>query len=373
MNGDNMKLVPKDPVKPLIKIAYISVLVLFVVFIVPRLIKFFLPVLFAIVISLIIAPIVDFLVKKFRINRRVSVIVAMLFVISVLGTILFNLIYQAVYFLQGFGEKLPELLNKEYVFFDWFGSFDAFMIKMPESMQSFVDNIGANVLENISELITPATKAAINAAGTIAAQMPTMLIFTVVMLLATYFISYDKNSITEKLKITVNPERYVKIKLIKDKLFKACGAYFRAQLIMMGIMFCYLVVAYLVLGIKPPFFIAFITALVDAIPILGTGTVLVPWAIFQLITGEYVMAIGLFVIYVLAIVIRQFTEPRVVSAQIGLHPLITITAMYAGLKAIGVLGMILGPVVTLIVIKAIEIEKELEEHPVQSEGVTRSE
>ena len=200
-----------------------------------------------------------------------------------------------------------------------------------------------------------------------------MLIFTVVMILATYFISYDKNSISEKLKIIVNPDRFAKLKLIKDRLFVACGAYFRAQLIMMGIMFCYLVVSFSVIGIKSPFFIAFITALVDAIPILGTGTVLIPWAIFQLITGEYVMAVGLFVIYILAIVIRQFTEPRVVSAQIGLHPLITITAMYAGLKAIGVFGMILGPVVTLIVIKAIEIEKEVEEQSFDTEGVTENE
>ena len=105
---------------------------------------------------------------------------------------------------------------------------------------------------------------------------------------------------------------------------------------------------------------AFITALVDAIPVLGTGTVLIPWSIFELISGNYTLAIGLFIMYIMAIVVRQFTEPRVVSAQIGLHPLITLTSMYAGLKAIGIFGMILGPVLTIIVIKSLEIERELD-------------
>ena len=355
-----MKWLPKDPVKTLIKIAYIAIAVLFVFFLLPKLVKYLLPILCAIVISLVIDPVVDFLVTKARFNRRLAVVVAMLLVITLIGLILFNLVYQAVYFLQSFAEKLPDLLNREYVFLDWLSNFDAFMIKLPDAMQNFVNNIHINAVENISQLIAPATKTAINAAGAIAASLPSILIFTVVLIIATYFISYDREKIVDGLQKLINTDRLGRLKIIKNKLFQVCGAYFRAQLIMMGIIFLVLLVGFVILGVESPFFVAFITAIVDAIPVLGTGTVLVPWAIFELISGKYTMAIGLVVLYVLAIVVRQFTEPRVVSAQIGLHPLITITSMYIGLKAIGIFGMILGPVITIIVIKAIEIERDLE-------------
>ena len=233
--------------------------------------------------------------------------------------------------------------------------------------RSFVDNIHENLIEYLSQLITPATKTAINAAGTIAASLPSMLIFTVVLILATYFICYDREKIVSSMKRLINPKRFERLKLIKNKLFQVCGAYFRAMLIMMGIIFCVLLIGFSVLGIESPFFVAFITAIVDAIPVLGTGTVLIPWAIFELISGQYTMALGLAIMYVMAIVVRQFTEPRVVSSQIGLHPLITITSMYVGLKAIGIFGMIVGPVVTIIVIKSLEIDRELEAQ-IQTEG-----
>ncbi|MBQ8526430.1 MAG: sporulation integral membrane protein YtvI [Clostridia bacterium] len=364
-----MKLLPKDPVKTLIKIAYLLIAGAFVFLLLPRLIKYFLPILCAIVISVIIDPVVGFLVKKVHFNRRISVIIAMLLVITLLGAIIFNLVYQAVYFLQDFAEKIPDLLDREYVFLDWLGSLNAFMIKMPESMRSFVENIRVNVVENLSQLIAPATKTAINAAGSIASALPSMLIFTVVLILATYFISYDREKIVKSLVKHVKPKRFERIKLIKNKLFQVCGAYFRAQLIMMGIIFCVLLIGFSILGIESPFFVAFITAIVDAVPVLGTGTVLVPWAIFELISGKYTMALGLIIIYILAIVVRQFTEPRVVSAQIGLHPLVTITSMYVGLKAIGIFGMIVGPVVTIIVLKSLEIERNLEsENNIADEG-----
>ena len=356
-----MRLLPKDPVKTLIKIAYIIIAAAFIFLVLPKFVRYFLPAICAIIISLIIDPVVGFLVKKARFNRRLAIVVSMLLVITLLGAIIFNLVYQAVFFLQGFAEKLPDLLNREYVFFDWLGSFNAFMITMPETMRNFVDSIHVNLVENISQFITPATKTAINAAGAIAASLPSVLIFTIVLILSTYFICYDREKIVNGLKKVVNPKRFEHLKLIKNKLFQVCGAYFRAMLIMMGIIFLVLLAGFSILGIESPFIVAIITAVVDAIPVLGTGTVLIPWAIFELISGEYTMALGLLIIYIMALVVRQFTEPRVVSAQIGLHPLITLTSMYAGLKAIGVFGMILGPVLTIIVIKSLEIDRELKD------------
>ncbi|MBQ9313388.1 MAG: AI-2E family transporter [Clostridia bacterium] len=96
--------------------------------------------------------------------------------------------------------------------------------------------------------------------------------------------------------------------------------------------------------IEYPFLLAVMIAIIDILPILGVGTVLNPWAIWQLVSGNYGFAIALFVTYIIIFAVRQFIEPRLVSKQFGVHPIITLFAMYAGFKVAGVFGLILGPI-----------------------------
>ena len=103
--------------------------------------------------------------------------------------------------------------------------------------------------------------------------------------------------------------------------------------------------------------IAFVIALIDIIPVLGTGTVLIPWAVYSFITGGIPMGIGLLIIYVVILVIRQILEPRLVAGQVGLPPIVTIIAMYIGTKTLGVLGFFILPFVVILI-------KELNDHGV---------
>lgn len=353
-----MKLLPKDPVKTLIVIAYIIIAVLCVCIVVPTIAKYIAPFIVAIIISILITPCVNFMCNKLHIPRKISTFASIIFVLSIVGLILFNLIYQAVYFLQSFAQNIPELLSREYTMPGWINTLNAYIIRFPEPMQDFVDNIEENIVANISALISPATTATINVARSIAAKLPTIIVFTVVTILATYFISYDNQMIMAVSIKHFGKEKIQKFRKIKDRLFQACGAYLRAQLIMMCIIFVVVLAGMLILRVESPLFIAFITAIVDAVPILGTGTVLIPWALVSLIMGSYTRALGLVIIYVAALVTRQFFEPKVVSSQIGLHPLVTLMSMYIGLTAVGIFGMILGPIVAIVIIKAVEIERE---------------
>ena len=90
------------------------------------------------------------------------------------------------------------------------------------------------------------------------------------------------------------------------------------------------------------FIIAALTAIIDIVPVLGTGTVLLPWAAYNLLFGNFGMGVGLLVIYAAITVIRQIVEPKLVAGQVGLSPVVTVSALYLGLKVFGVLGMILG-------------------------------
>ena len=119
------------------------------------------------------------------------------------------------------------------------------------------------------------------------------------------------------------------------------------------ITFVELYVAFIIINaigfkIDYPLILAMVISIVDILPILGVGTVLIPWALWMLVVGNWGLALALIITYGAIFCIRQFLEPKLVSKQFGIHPLITLFAMYAGYKSSGVFGLILGPVLLMV-------------------------
>lgn len=111
--------------------------------------------------------------------------------------------------------------------------------------------------------------------------------------------------------------------------------------------------------VEYPFLFAIVIALIDILPVLGVGTILNPWALWHLALGNYGFAAAIFITYVIIFIVRQFIEPKLVSKQFGVHPIITLFAMYAGFKIAGFFGLILGPI-GLMILKCVfepQIEK----------------
>ena len=105
------------------------------------------------------------------------------------------------------------------------------------------------------------------------------------------------------------------------------------------------------LKIKYAPFIALIIALVDVLPVIGTGTVMIPWAVLSVFLGNNRLALGLAVLYVIIVIVRNFLEPKIISTQIGMNPLFTLLAMFVGLKVLGFWGLILFPIILIVVIR----------------------
>jgi sporulation integral membrane protein YtvI len=132
-------------------------------------------------------------------------------------------------------------------------------------------------------------------------------------------------------------------------MFSALFGYIRAQLILMSMTFIELNIGLAIAGVKHSILVAAIISLIDALPILGSGSILIPWSAFSFLMGNFELGVALLVIYVVVLVVRQFVEPKVLGQQIGLHPLITLVAMYSGLKLFGFAGLIIGPVSFLLI------------------------
>lgn len=128
---------------------------------------------------------------------------------------------------------------------------------------------------------------------------------------------------------------------------QAVGGWFRAQAKLMGLTFLILTVGFLILRVRYAPLFAALVALVDALPMLGTGTVLIPWSLLRFLDGDPAMGMGLLALYAVALTTRTTLEPRLVGKHMGLPPLLTLCAMYAGFRLWGVLGMLLAPVLTI--------------------------
>lgn len=356
-----MELFPKDTGKVLIKVAYIAVIFAAVYFLLPVVFSYALPFVFAYIIAKIISPIADGINKYLRIPRKIAILVALLIFITVVGWLIYTLVYQAIFELQRLANVLPGMFENNTTIPEWGAKIEGFLATLPASVQGFISNAAQNLSGNLSSFLEPATTALVGFATKFAASIPGGIIAVVITLLAAYFICSDKDKIRKFFEEHIPAKHLARFRFLRADLYKACGGYIKAQLILMCITFVILLGGFLILGVDSAVLVAFVVAVVDAIPVLGTGTVLIPWTFVELFSGRFFLAIGLAVVYLITFFVRRFTEPKIVSHQIGLNPLLTLIAVYVGYRAIGVFGMILGPILTIIIINFFQSEQRYDE------------
>jgi sporulation integral membrane protein YtvI len=195
-------------------------------------------------------------------------------------------------------------------------------------------------------------------------SIPAMAIYVVITIMSLYFMCTDKIYMLDLLEHHM-PQKWVRKlgKHIREITF-SLGGYLKAEATLILISFIISVIGLYLLkvigmDIKYPLLIALAIGFVDALPILGSGTVMVPWAIISALNGDLKLGISIIVLWIIMSVVRQFLEPKIVSGKIGIHPIFTLIAMYTGFKLIGVMGMLVGPIV-LIILKSI-FAKEIDE------------
>ncbi len=313
------------------------------------LLPFFAPFVIALIVSYINEPVIK-LLQRFKISRKAAAAVSLLFTMSLLGLVLtvgILKMYNELIVLQDnltkyssdISVKINGLIHKATLFYN--GLPDQVTGTITKNLISFSEKIGL--------VITSVIQYVINTVSSI----PRLTVFVIVTILGTYFISSDKKSISSFFYRQLPFSWRKNIVSLKKDTFKALLGYFKAILILMGFTFIEVSIGLFILNVNYAFLIALLVGLSDAIPIMGTGVVMVPWILWTVISGDMPLAIGLSIIYVLGILIRQIMEPKIVGSQIGLHPLVTLLAMYIGLKFFGIIGMFVGPI-SIIVVKKLQ-------------------
>ena len=182
-----------------------------------------------------------------------------------------------------------------------------------------------------------------------AKNIPSMLIAVFASVFTAFFLLKDDSFFRTSFLKFFGERTCFRFAEIKNSFSDVTFSYLKAQLIIESIIFAVLFIGFLYLEINYALILAFFTAIIDAIPILGTGTVLVPMSIFYFLSGNSPSGWGLLVLYGIAILARQLIEPKIVGNKLGIHPLLTIFSIYSGLKLFGVVGLIFGPITAILI------------------------
>ena len=332
------------------KIGYV-ILILIGLIIALKLSVFYMPFLIAFIISLMIEPAIRYMMKKFKLTRRLSSIIIFIIVsVIILGTIIWgivSLISEASNLLQdlnGYVEKLQNLFQ------DLLERFDFDKINLPNELSTIIQNSTGGVLDTVSNWIRNALNGLLN----IITSLPSIAIYFVITITALYLICVDKIYILDQIEHHF-PRKWVsRVGMHIKELTKTLGGYLKAEVTLILISFVISLVGLYILkfanfNIEFPLLMALFIGFVDALPILGSGTVMVPWAIISGLNGDLRLGIAIIVLFAIMSIIRQFLEPKLVSKKIGTHPIFTLIAMYTGFKFIGVLGLLVGPIVLIII------------------------
>ncbi len=290
--------------------------------------------------------IIRFFDRRFGVSRGVSsAAVSTLIVTFVLGglVLLGVTLYGQV---KNFAAEIPGLMGAVNTLFQRaVYAFDHFRQGLPVEVVGAWDGLVTKASDFAGTLSGRATDFALSSATHFAAGLPQVLFFVITLIISVFFFVKDYPLIINFLKEALPQNWLEKFSRVCRFLGRAFSLYLKAQLYLVLITWGIVTVCFWIAGLGNPLLWGMVCALVDALPFLGTAVILLPWALGALLFGDMYTFIVLIITQLLVFVVRQLAEPRIVSRQIGLHPILTLVSVYIGLKFFGVVGILVAPVV----------------------------
>lgn len=336
-------------------IIYIAI-VLLLLLVLPKALSFFFPFVIGWLIAMIANPMVKFLEKRVKLLRKHSSAIIIIFVIALIvgaGALVITAIIREA---KGLISDWPEI---EKSVIDRLSSISIYLNKLtaslPASIKSSIDKAIAGLGDSLSTYLKNLPMPTMSDAGNFMNNLADAFLAIIVALLSAYFFAACREELIAGLQKNV-PESVVNYwRLVYGNFIKAFGGYFKAQFKIMLILLVIMFAGFEILKIDYSFLIALGIALLDVLPVFGTGAVLWPWALIDMFTGNYVRAVGFVVIYLICQVVKQVLQPKMVGDSIGMHPLLTLLAMFIGYRLYGVLGMIFSVPIGMVIVNMYRI------------------
>lgn len=342
-------------VKAVLNLLTAVVLLLLVIFVLPRLLGFFMPFVVGWIIAMIANPLVRFFEQKIKIRRKAGsaiVIVAVLALVVCLG---YLVIARLVSEGAGFIADLPDIWKGLERDLNQVGAnLTDFYARFPLEIRENLSVISEKLVQYIGDAINGLSAPTVTAVGNFVKNIPSILIGTIMCLLSSYFFVAEKDNVGKFLRKYLPESFREKWKVLSTSLAGAVGGYFKAQCKIEIWIYLILMIGLWILKVDYALLIALLIAVLDFLPIFGTGAVLWPWAVIELLAGDYRMALSLMIIWGVAQLLRQIIQPKIVGDSIGMPPIPTLFLLFIGYKVGSVVGIILAVPIGIVVVNMYE-------------------
>lgn len=303
-------------------------------------------------------PIAIKMSKRTKISRRVCSFVIVFVILVLVLSVLFLICNRLVYEIQNLfdylsenGDKIGEYVEKVFNFINGITNRIPILSdlqnteiaeKIEGNINSIIESIWGSLLESLGSAVP-------DFAGHIVTALPNILFVSLLSVIASFYFALDVDVIHLKIKKYIPSAIKKQLGVFKKALKGGFVRFLKAYCIIFSITFLELFFGFLILGIDYAFVLALVVALLDIMPVLGTGIVLAPWGVALIVTGNYFLGAGILILLIAITVVRQVIEPKIIGDSFGIHPLVGLITVYLGLRLFGIVGMIMLPIIAMIV------------------------
>lgn len=307
--------------------------------------KYLMPFVVGFIISFLLKPIITKITGKLGDRKWISLLVIILFY-TAFAFLIFWIFVGVFTSFQKFGKTLPSFYQETLypALEQIIGYSSRFMDNLSPSVMNLLDDVAGSLFESLETIVKAVSGGVLNGLTKIVSAVPSIMISVLVAIISSFFFTIDYQTVVRK-PLSFIPKKYRTLILdVKDGLVSVVGKYLRAYAILMTLTFVELSIGFFILKVSNPLGLAAVIALVDILPVLGTGGIVLPWVVIEAATGNTSFALGLFILYAVITVIRNILEPKVIGDQIGLHPLLTLASIFVGVKLFGFIGLFALPI-----------------------------
>lgn len=351
----------------LVNIAYWAVILALVFFIVKYFLNMVMPLFLALVFACVSRPISKFLSsdvywkkgpdgvkipvkRKFSLNPSVAGIISALLLFLVIGGLLALICVRLVELVTEIITAMPVFYT--HTFLPWVESasvkVENFATRFDVEVLDLVQDAIPNVISSLGSTVANFSTKALGWLSTLAGKLPSLLLNFIITLIATVFIAVDFDAIKGFIKRNLPARPLQVVTDVKNTFLDIIWMFLKSYFLIFVITATEITIGLIIIGMDNPVLLGMLVATFDAFPIVGSGMILLPWAVITLISGSLWQGIGLFILYLVVVIARQIIEPKIVGKHVGLRPVVTLSCMYVGTQLFGGIGLLGLPVTAAI-------------------------
>ena len=307
------------------------------------------PFLLALVMAIFLEPLIGLMMKTTGMNRLASSIVCCtlftLFLFGLIGGIGFKLIAELI----AFWDRVPGVVfNASQYIRQTIDNTNDLYTRMPPDAAAQLEKLLTSLSSTLTSMVTTVSRSVVS----FASGLPALFIFFTVFIVAMYMFSSSLGAMRTSFLSLFHEQSRDQVGEVLDNLKASIFGFLRSQLLLSLITYLITLVGLIVMGMNYSLAIALLVVIVDIMPILGTGSVFVPWAAYLLLSGDEGTGIALLVLFLLITLVRRIIEPKILGDSVGIGPISALVSLYVGFKLVGVIGVFLGPLVVIIYMAA---------------------